>query len=170
MCARACGWRCKNWTESNFALAHQRLFAPAGVPASQVHRLLGEQEPAVAVKAAERELTDLVGCGADGVPVLDLVWLGLGEDGHVASLFPGAPAAVRNSQAAYVAVRGPKPPPQRLTLSYTALAAAREVWVLAAGAGKGAILRATLASEVDTPLAGVLRRRRRTLILTDTGT
>ena len=67
----------------------------------------------------------------------------------------------------YRAVIGPKPPPRRITLGYPALAAAREVWVLASGEGKAEALRNSLAKDGDTPLARVLQSREQTEILTD---
>jgi 6-phosphogluconolactonase len=72
-----------------------------------------------------------------------------------------------SSPAVYRAVTASKPPPRRITLGYAALAAAREVWVLASGAGKEAALRESLASGGRTPLARVLRERDGTRIFTD---
>jgi 6-phosphogluconolactonase len=104
---------------------------------------------------------------AEGRPALDLVLLGMGEDGHVASLFPDAAPEVVRSQAFYLPVVGPKPPPRRLSLSYRAIAAARQVWVLASGPGKEEALRESLSPQGRTPLGRVLQSRPRTLILTD---
>ena len=101
-----------------------------------------------------------------GQPVIDLVFLGMGEDAHVASLFPGDTEAVE-SQVVYRAVTGPKPPPRRITLGYPALAAAREVWVLASGEGKAGALRDSLDAGSDTPLGRVLQSREETEIFTD---
>ena len=153
--------------ESNFALAQARLFTPLGIPAGHVHRLRGEGPAAEAAVEAGRDLRTWLPPGPDGLPVIDLVWLGLGEDGHVASLFPGAPAAVTESRAVYVPVLGPKPPPQRLTLTFAALAAAREIWVLASGAGKQAALEESLRPDGTTPLARVLRGHPNVRIFTD---
>ena len=63
--------------------------------------------------------------------------------------------------------RGPKPPPRRIPLGSPALAAAREVWVLASGEGKAGALRDSLAIDSDTPLGRVLQSREQTEILTD---
>ena len=71
------------------------------------------------------------------------------------------------TQAVYRAVTSPKPPPRRITLGYPALAAAREVWVLASGEGKKKALKTSLAAEGDTPLARVLQSRENTVIFTD---
>ncbi len=100
-------------------------------------------------------------------PVLDLVFLGMGEEGHVASLFPGEPDEVAESPAVYRAVTVPKPPPRRVTLGYPAICAARQVWVLASGPGKAQALRQSLAPAGNTPLARVLKDRAHTCIFTD---
>jgi len=156
-----------NDPESNYRLAHESLLAPLGVRADRIHRLRGEVDPAEAAVAAAVILRTATGCVGPRMPELDLVFLGLGEDGHVASLFPGAPAEVNDSTAVFLPVIGPKPPPQRLTLSYPMIAAAREVWVIASGAGKEAALRESLRPGGTTPLARVLRDRGSLRIFTD---
>lgn len=156
-----------NDPESNFRLAYDSFLAPLGVPADRIHRLRGEVDPDEAALAAEVILRTATGCVGPRMPELDLVFLGLGEDGHVASLFPGAPPEVNESTAVFLPVIGPKPPPQRLTLSYPMIAAAREVWVVASGAGKEAALRESLRSGGTTPLARVLRDRSSVQIYTD---
>tara|TARA_A100001037_G_scaffold289824_1_gene301995 strand:+ start:664 stop:1371 length:708 start_codon:yes stop_codon:yes gene_type:complete len=152
--------------ESNFKLAEDNLFSPLSLPELQIHRILGERDDAFAVAQAEAEICRVAELSPDGQPVLDLIFLGMGEDGHVASLFPEDEEAVA-STAVYRAVIGPKPPPRRVTLGYPALALAREVWVLAAGAGKREALRASLSGEESTPLERVLQLRTHTRIFTD---
>lgn len=153
--------------ESNYRSAAELLFAPLGLPAENIHRIRGEDEPRRAAREAEAELQKFVPADAAGQPVLDLVLLGMGEDGHVASLFPAEPEATMSSPAVYRPVTANKPPPRRITLGYTTIAAAREVWVLASGAGKEAALRESLTPGGITPLARVLRGRERTRIFTD---
>ena len=152
--------------ESNFKLADLGLFQPLDVSPGQVHRVLTEHSESEAVQIAIDELKQFAESQVNGQPAIDLVFLGMGEDGHVASLFPDDTEAV-GSQAVYRAVIGPKPPPRRITLGYPALAAAREVWVLASGEGKAEALRNSLAKDGDTPLARVLKSREQTKILTD---
>jgi len=152
--------------ESNFKLADLGLFRPLRIPQDQVHRVRTERSEDEAVQFATDELLQLTESNIAGQPVIDLVFLGMGEDAHVASLFPGDSRALE-SQAIYRAVTGPKLPPRRITLGYPALAAAREVWVLASGEGKSEALRASLAEGSDTPLAHVLQSRECTEIFTD---
>ncbi len=108
------------------------------------------------------------GEGVHSLPVLDLIFLGMGEDGHVASLFPDENEAVSSDNAVYRAVKNsPKPPPNRITLGYAAIAAARQAWVLVSGAGKEAALHESLAANGCTPLARVTKFRTQTSIFSD---
>ena len=154
-------------TESNFAAANKFLLQPLGIPESQIHRVCGEEPPAFAAAQAEVELRRFAPLNAYGLPVLDLIFLGMGEDGHVASLFTGESEEVMAAPAIYRAVTATKPPPQRITLGYGAIAAARQVWVLASGASKEEALRESLKPEGGTPLARMLRMREHTVIFTD---
>ncbi len=153
--------------ESNFLVARELLLAPLGIVESRIHRVRGEEDPEFAASEAEAELCRIASLDEDGQPVLDLIFLGMGEDGHVASLFPGEPKEVRDSKAVYRPVSAAKPPPRRITLGYRAIAAALDVWVLASGPGKQDALRESLAVAGATPLAEVLRRRKSTRIYTD---
>jgi 6-phosphogluconolactonase len=153
--------------ESNYRVAHELLLGPLGISKDRIHRVRGELEPEQAAREAEAELRQTVPTREDGQPVLDLVLLGVGEDGHVASLFPGEPAEVVSNPAAYRAVIGPKPPPQRVTLGYGVLAAAGLIVVLISGGGKAAAMRESLELGSQTPLARVLRRNKVTRVLTD---
>lgn len=153
--------------ESNFATAQQLLLEPLNVPAEQIHRVCGEEDPERAAADAAAELRRVAATARGGQPVLDLVFLGMGEDGHVASLFPGEPAEMIADSRVYRAVTAGKPPPRRITLGYPALVAAGEVWVLASGAGKEAALRESLLPAGTTPLAAVLRARCETRIFSD---
>ncbi|HWH72113.1 MAG TPA: 6-phosphogluconolactonase [Candidatus Sulfotelmatobacter sp.] len=153
--------------ESNFGLAQQLLLQPLGIPEAQIHRIAGEAPPAVAAAHAQAELCRLAPLSADGQPVLDLVFLGMGEDGHVASLFPGECSELIANPAVFRPVIAAKPPAHRVSLGYPAIVAARQVWVLASGSGKQEALRQSLAPDGQTPLARVLQLRSRTRILTD---
>jgi 6-phosphogluconolactonase len=153
--------------ESNFKPASELLFALLKIPANQIHRIRGEDSPQVATKLAEEELRRVAGKDA-GAPRLDLIFLGMGEDGHVASLFPGASSEILNCTAPFLAIENsPKPPPRRISLTYAAIAAAKQVWVLVSGAGKEEALRESLRPGGRTPLANVVKSRPSVKIFSD---
>jgi len=146
--------------ESNFRLANEFLFTPLGIGPACVHRIQGELSPEEGAQRAGDELAGAAGGESSAMPVLDLVLLGMGEDGHVASLFPGDLATERNATSIFLPVNNsPKPPPQRVSLGHGAIAAARDVWVLASGSGKQAALQESLLPGGQTPLAEVIRMR-----------
>ena len=144
--------------ESNFKLANDLLFLPLNISAERIHRLRGEESPQTAVNIAETELCRLAPHDGHQQPILDLIFLGMGEDGHIASLFPNSPANFLDTSASFLAVENsPKPPPTRISLSYKAIFAARNIWVLVSGAGKEAALRESLSSAGNTPLGKVIQ-------------
>ncbi len=153
--------------DSNFRLACDKLLVPLQIPDTQVHRIRGEAAPESAAAEAEAEICRIAPLDAVGQPVLNLVLLGMGENGHVASLFPGEPETVMASKAVYRAVIADKPPPRRITLGYAAIAAARHAWVLASGPGKETALTESLSQGGQTPLARVLKLRRNTRVFSD---
>lgn len=154
-------------SESNYRLARERLLQPLNIPDAQIHRIHGEAPPEQAARLATEELCRLTTQDSKSRPVLDMVFLGMGPEGHVASLFPGPEQPQPGEQVVYRAVVTPKPPPKRITLDYGPLAAALDVWVLVSGAGKEEALRQSLTSESTTPLGRVLASRRDTRVLTD---
>ena len=94
------------------------------------------------------------------VPSFDVLLLGIGPEGHVASIFPESAAS--HDDRTVVGVHGcPKPPPTRVSLGFPAINAAREVWVLAAGAGKAEAVAMALsgAGPIQVPAAGVAGRQ-----------
>ncbi len=153
--------------ESNYRLAREALFDPLGLSPALVHRLKGELEIGRAVEEANGEIVQTVPCNAAGMPVLDLVFLGMGEDGHVASIFPQGTTLCALEGMPYAAVIGPKPPNPRITLNFSALAVAREVWVLIGGEGKEASLWNSFEGKDFTPLGRLMGLRERTSVFVD---
>jgi 6-phosphogluconolactonase len=154
--------------DSNFRVAKAELLGPLGIYKNRIHRIKGELAPDEAVADANAALGLLAPTNSAGQPVLDLVLLGMGEDGHVASLFPNAPASVVECETPYVAVRNAgKLPRQRISLSYAAIAAAAEVWVLVSGPGKEDVFWESFRPGSKTPLARILQLRRHTRIFTN---
>jgi 6-phosphogluconolactonase len=155
-------------SESNFHPAKELLFGLLKITDAQIHRIHGEDLPEAAAVAAATEISQIAPSNDAGQPVLDIIFLGMGEDGHVASLFPGESDVLILDKVIYRAVKNsPKPPPNRVTLGYTAIAAAKQVWVLVSGVGKEAALRESLSSKGRTPLAWVTQFRTRTKIFSD---
>ncbi len=129
--------------DSNYRMAREALLGH--VPVGSVHRMRGELPPDEASSSYEADLKEFFG----GLPpVLDLVMLGIGEDGHTASLFPETPALGVTDRLA-VANPVAKLDTTRLTLTVPVLDAAREVRFLAAGAGKAEALAEILEGEAD---------------------
>jgi 6-phosphogluconolactonase len=154
--------------QSNFKLVNDGLFVPLKISADKIHRLRGEDGPEAGAKQAETEIRRVVGANAHGQPVLDLIILGLGEDGHVASLAPDEPESMMSDQAVFRGVHNfAKPPPERITIGYQTIAAARQVWMLASGTGKEQAFRESLTPNGKTSFARVLKMRTGTKIFSD---
>lgn len=161
--------------ESNFKLANDLLFTPLRIAPGQIHRLRGELKPDEGAAEANAEILRIVP-SENGLPILDLIFLGMGEDGHVASLFQNARSGVEKDakcNTPFICVlNSPKPPPHRISLNYNAIAAARRVWVLASGAGKEDALKRSVnaegkMSEGETSLGRVIKSRQATKIFVD---
>jgi 6-phosphogluconolactonase len=142
--------------DSNYRLVAESLLARGTARAARVHRIRGEDDPDAAAAAYSDEIAGVV---------LDVALLGLGEDGHTASLFPGSPALEVRDRAA-VAVTATKPPPRRITLTYPVFDAARSIVVLAPGAAKAAAIAAVLRGP-DPAVPASLLPTDRTEIVTD---
>lgn len=151
--------------QSNYRLARELWLDPARVPATSVHRMHGEAEDLAAAAAAhEGEL--IAKCGAP--PRFDVMLLGVGPDGHVASLFPEHPLLAEERKLVAAVDDSPKPPPRRLTLTLPALVGARFLVVAAFGAAKAAVIAQALGDPASSlPVARVLRAAERSLVLLD---
>ena len=113
------------------------------------------------------QLREIVECDDRALPILDVALLGLGEDGHTASLFGGG-SALRATGAICIAVTdAPKPPPERITLTMDVLRAARRCVLLASGASKADAVAAVLAGPNPAVPASLLREGRLEMIVDD---
>jgi len=130
--------------ERNSLMAARALLGPVAIPAANVHSIPAEHGAEAAAKAYQPVIRAAL--------PFDLVLLGIGEDGHTASLFPGQqhPAG----QLVHAVHNAPKPPPDRVSLSAGALSEAREVLILATGAGKRAAIKAWRTGE-PLPIAAI---------------
>ena len=130
---------------SNYAMAKAALLDHVPIPPAQVFPLVGD--PTAALRRVPAD--------ASGRPRFDVIHLGLGEDGHTASLFPGDPA-LRETQALVAHVHNaPKPPPQRLTLTLPVINAARAVLCIVQGASKREALARVLRRDPALPASHV---------------
>jgi len=129
--------------DSTYGMARRALIDRLELDASRIHRIESERDPAAAASDYEHALVGALGAP----PAFDLVLLGLGPDGHTASLFPGSPAIAETQRWC---VANPVDSPvahgktTRITLTAPAINAAREIRFLVAGADKAGVLRAVL--------------------------
>lgn len=120
---------------SNFGMVKTVLLDHAGIPHQNIHPIDGTQDPEVAAERYADEIAD---------EPFDMILLGLGQDGHTASLFPNTPN-LSNERRAVIATTSPLPPRHRVSLSLKTINAARQVAFLVLGSGKSEILAQVLA-------------------------
>lgn len=131
--------------ESNYLMAQQVLLSKIPIPANQIHRMpadLADRDAASYAYTLEMQQT----IGSDSVPRFDLIQLGMGPEGHMASLFPHQPS-LHEQQRLVMPVTVPKPPPPRLTFTPRLLNAASHVLFLVTGAEKQDAVKAVLEGE-----------------------
>jgi 6-phosphogluconolactonase len=160
----------RNETQARDALL-TGLVSEGLLPESQIHAIPAADSMGITPEdAASQYAETLASFARDGedVPAFDVLMLGMGPDGHIASLFPGHPALYEKDRSVVGVHGSPKPPPLRVSLTLPALEAAQEVWVVAAGAekAKAAHLALSGAGTVQVPAAGA-RGRSRSLWLLD---
>lgn len=155
--------------DSNFGMARDAFLSRVPVPAHNVHAIPTEGlSPEQAAAAYEATLKRFYGADilAQGRPLFDVTLLGIGDDGHTASLFSGHPA-LRETQRWVVAVIGAMPEP-RITLTYPALDSSRDVAFVVTGRGKRDVVAQAQAGDRTIP-AGLVRPVGRLHWFTDRG-
>lgn len=133
--------------ESNYAMAEQVLLSRIPIPASQIHRMPADQpdcDTASYAYTVDMQKT----MGSDGVPSFDLIQLGMGPEGHTASLFPHQPS-LHEQQRLVMPVTVPKPPPARLTFTPRILNGATHILFLVTGEKKAGAVQAVVEGEYN---------------------
>ena len=137
--------------DSNARMARESWLDHVAIPSAQVHAIPSvPPDPIAAAAAYEGTIRSLTGATSPGIPVLDVILLGMGEDGHTASLFPGSLLLEERVRLAAAVRKAPKPPPDRVTLTLPILTAARHVRFLVTGADKASALARIHADEPAT--------------------
>ena len=149
---------------SNYRMAGDTLFARAAPPRGNIHRIPAERGGVEAAAHYDDELATFFGARQPGLlalPAFDLVLLGVGDDGHTASLFPGGPGLTSPSWTAPARAPAGVEPAERVTLTLAAIAAAAEVSFIVTGAAKQEMVAQILAQQQsDHPAARVTAQQR----------
>ncbi len=155
--------------DSNYGLAERLLLSPLGGRAPNAVRMPAEiGDLQAAARSYETTLASQLGTEDQSTAALDLIILGIGDDGHVCSLFPGHPALAIEDRWVIGIQDSPKPPPARMTLTMPFLLRTRNVWVVAVGSRKLPMLQQAISREaIATPLDLVVRQARSVTIFTD---
>jgi 6-phosphogluconolactonase len=137
--------------DSNFGTAQKDFLDKIPTPQKQIHPMPATVSPAEGVALYQTELETFFHASALTEPVFDLIILGIGKDGHIASLFPKQPI-IKDTNRWVLSVKGGQPEVWRLTLNYHVLNSARHILFLASGSGKAAIVQALFAGrQVSLP-------------------
>ncbi len=160
----------KSSEERNERQAREALLDHLPVPPENIHPFPASDEIADLDEAASVYAAELAAFAPDGqdFPRFDITFLGVGPDGHIASLFPDR-SGIRETEATVVAVReSPKPPPERLSLTRPVLNASDRIWLVLSGSDKASALGLALAgaSYTEVPVAGA-KGRKRTVFFVD---
>jgi 6-phosphogluconolactonase len=140
--------------ESNFKMAWETLLAPAGVPEKSILRMRGEIDPQIAAQQYEEHLDFIARQRSEPTYQHDLILLGLGDDGHTASLFPGT-AALGETMRRVVANFVPKLNAWRLTFTFPLIDQARHVLFLVGAAKRPQLIERVLEGDRELPAARV---------------
>ncbi len=142
--------------DSNWKMAQETLLSKVSIPSAQVHRLAGERDDlGVVAREAAATIVSVLGGSESAPPRLDLVLLGIGDDGHTASIFPDC-VPIARGPALFARVKPASKAEWRLTMTLPLLNAARAVAFVAAGAGKRAVVRSIVKNDRDPPFPAAL--------------
>jgi len=150
-------WADERWVpwsspESNYGVAAQRFFCRVSIPDEQIHVADDSRSPSETAQAYESAIARVFKLESGrGTPRFDLILLGIGEDGHTASLFPNHPVLNETRRWVVPVLDAPKPPPIRITMTLPVINNARNIVFVAAGPGKANILSKVLNPNGNQP-------------------
>jgi len=168
-------WGDERWVpagddDRNDRQSREALLDALRLPEEHIHPFPSSDSGLSLDEAADAYAAELAAYGADGLPhpVFDIVFLGVGPDGHIASLFPHRSGIQVVDRPVIPVRRSPKPPPERLSLTRPVINSSQRVWLVLAGADKASALGLALAgaSRDEVPVAGI-KGRRRTVFFVD---
>jgi 6-phosphogluconolactonase len=126
-------------SDSNFGLAKKSLFDKIDISSSNLHRIRGENDPDMETKRYENQIRKCISKSDDTFPVFDWILLGLGEDGHTASIFPGNIPVIQSKEICAVTSH-PQSSQKRITLTLPVINLAERITFLVSGANKAKIV------------------------------
>ena len=133
--------------DSNFAAASRLLFKHVDIPGEQIHAIDDTLDPREAARVYQSTIKEILQTSNGQLPRFDLILLGMGQDGHTASLFPGHRVLQEKRKWVAPVLDAPKPPPERITLTLPVINEAREVIFVVTGAEKASALRAVFVDQ-----------------------
>ncbi|DBA03178.1 TPA: hypothetical protein N0F65_003898 [Lagenidium giganteum] len=142
--------------DSNYKACKEALFDHVSIPANQIYKIDASLSPDAAADDYAKKLAQIWGTS---LPQFDLILLGMGPDGHTCSLFPGHPLLEEQTRFVASIHDSPKPPPQRITLTYPVVNNAVNVAFVATGASKAPLMPHMIGLEPRTPSLPAARVR-----------
>jgi 6-phosphogluconolactonase len=149
-------WADERWVplsspDSNYGAAKSLLFKNLPIPRGRIYALNNSRSPDETARAYEFALEKIFQTESNQIPRFDLILLGVGEDGHTASLFPGHPALTETRRWVVPILNAPKPPPIRITMTLPVINHACNVIFVASGSAKANIISEVLNSKEEQP-------------------
>ncbi len=135
-------------SDSNFRMIHETLLSNIDIPKSGIHPVLTEEiNPDESAISYEREMCSFFSLSSGSIPVFDLILLGVGDDGHTASLFPGSAALKENNRLALSVVPPVRSMHERITITFPVINSARNIIIQITGSNKAVVVKDILENE-----------------------
>ncbi|MEN8263168.1 MAG: 6-phosphogluconolactonase [Nitrospirota bacterium] len=154
--------------DSNFLMIQNTLLKHVLIPSENIHPVQTENStPVLSAEKYEKEMLSFFNISENEFPRFDLILLGIGEDGHTASLFPGTPVLNETRHLAAAVTQSVKPGKERVTLTFPAINNAKNIILMATGGDKAAAIREVIEEDSSLPAAMVRPERGKLLFLLD---